>query len=89
MSNIEGISRIKLAIIADESHHYQADTKSKKMRKEVLSWEETADRIFTAHPENIRLEFTATMPFQTNEQLRLKYADKIIMDYPLKKLENQ
>jgi type III restriction enzyme len=82
--SLEGISRIKLAIIADEGHHYQADTKSRRNREDVLSWEETADRIFAAHPENIRLEFTATMPFQTNEELQQKYADKIIIDYPLK-----
>jgi len=82
--SIEDISRLKLAIIADEGHHYQADTKSKKKRQAVFSWEETADRIFKAHPENIRLEFTATMPFETNENLYNKYADKIIVDYPLK-----
>ena len=47
------------------------------------SWEQTIERIFESNPENILLEFTATMNF-SNEAIRKKYLSKLILDYPLR-----
>ena len=48
------------------------------------SWENTAERIFQANPDNVLLEFTATADLTTLE-LASKYNSKLIFDYPLKK----
>jgi type III restriction enzyme len=48
------------------------------------TWETTVNRIFRSNPENILLEFTATIDM-TNSLIEEKYRDKLIFDYPLKK----
>ncbi len=50
---------------------------------EVISWESTVNRIFNANPQNVLLEFTATVDF-TNTNIAKKYADRLVFDYPLK-----
>ena len=78
----------KIVLISDEAHHINAETKkgkdlSKEEQEEVISWEGTINRIFRASPDNILLEFTATVDFgDTN--ISNKYFDKILFDYPLK-----
>lgn len=85
---IEDFRGCEVVMISDEAHHLSADTKSKdKLNKDEaakrLSWEGTVFEIFRQHPENILLEFTATVDM-TNEAIRAKYADKILYDYDLK-----
>jgi type III restriction enzyme len=77
----------KIVLISDEAHHINADTKKGKPDQgeliENLSWESTVERIFTASPDNVLLEFTATVDF-SDEDLSQKYKPKLIFDYPLK-----
>jgi len=78
----------KIALISDEAHHINVDTKKGKLtteeEEEKLSWETTVNRIFNSNRENYLLEFTATIDM-TNSFIREKYQDKLIFDYPLKK----
>ncbi|MDG2058576.1 MAG: DEAD/DEAH box helicase family protein [Flavobacteriales bacterium] len=78
----------KVVLLADEAHHINAETKKGKLTKDesdkVLSWESTVTRIFKANPDNYLLEFTATADLK-HENIKQKYFDKVIFDYPLKK----
>lgn len=77
----------KVVLISDEAHHINVETKKGKLNKEeqdeVISWESTVNRIFRSSPDNILLEFTATVDFSVSE-ISSKYFDKILFDYPLK-----
>lgn len=78
----------KTVLISDEAHHINAETKTQSQRlaaeKENLhTWEGTVNKIVGAHPDNLMLEFTATIDLG-NEQILRKYKDRIIFDYPLK-----
>lgn len=78
----------KIVMISDEAHHINADTKKgKKVSQEELfetiSWEGTVQRIFEANPDNVLLEFTATVDF-LDDNLKAKYRPKLIFDYTLK-----
>ncbi len=78
----------KIVLISDEAHHINAETKKKtELNKneiaDILSWENTVNRIFNANSKNILLEFTATIDF-SHPQIKTKYSDKLIFDYPLK-----
>lgn len=78
----------KVVLISDEAHHINVDTKKGKVVDqdelfEVISWEGTVEKIFKSHPENILLEFTATVDF-SDDNLKKKYYPKLIFDYPLK-----
>ena len=78
----------KVVLLADEAHHINAETKNGKLTKDeldkVLSWESTVTRIFKANPDNYLLEFTATADLK-HVNIKQKYFDKVIFDYPLKK----
>jgi type III restriction enzyme len=85
---IEDFRDYKVVMISDEAHHLNAETKTKdKLTKdeaaERLSWEGTVSEIFRQHPENMLLEFTATVDL-SNDAIRAKYADKILYDYSLR-----
>lgn len=77
----------KVVLLSDEAHHINADTKKGKLSSEeqesYISWESTVNKIFNTNSENLLLEFTATADLE-NENLKEKYADKLIFDYPLK-----
>jgi type III restriction enzyme len=78
----------KIALISDEAHHINADTKKGKEVDqdelfEIVSWEGTVERIFRANNANLLLEFTATVDF-SDENLKAKYLPKLLFDYPLK-----
>ena len=84
----EDFEDTKIALISDEAHHINAETKKGKDLNqtelfELTSWEQTVTRIFNAHPENVLLEFTATVDLN-HPEFEKKYRDKIIYDYPLK-----
>ena len=55
--------------------------------KEIVSWEQTVNRIFTANKKNVLLEFTATMDLG-NANILEKYANKLLFDYTLKQFRN-
>lgn len=78
----------KIVLISDEAHHINAETKkrdeiSADEKEELISWEGTVNKIFNSHPQNILLEFTATVDWSV-PQIKKKYSDKLIFDYPLK-----
>ena len=52
-------------------------------KADKASWEGTVSEIFRQHPENMLLEFTATVDL-SHEAIRAKYADKILYDYSLR-----
>ncbi len=82
----------KTVLISDEAHHINADTKKGGVVQEKLlpdeamanaSWEGTVQRIFEANPQNVLLEFTATVDF-SDPNLAAKYCPKLITDYTLR-----
>jgi len=83
----EDFQNKKIVLISDEAHHINAETKKGKRSKEdkqnLISWEETVNKIFNSNPENILLEFTATADL-THPEIKKKYFDKLLFDYPLK-----
>jgi len=84
----EELANSRLVLISDEAHHINTLTKRKseigKTEAELeSSWEHTVNRIFQSNPENIMLEYTATVELR-NERIREKYKDKILVEYKLK-----
>jgi type III restriction enzyme len=78
----------KVVLISDEAHHINVTTKIGAIKdqqefSEIFTWESTVERIFKANPENVMLEFTATVDF-SDENLSKKYKPKLLFDYPLK-----
>lgn len=83
---IEDFRDYKVVMISDEAHHLNAETKktlTEGEKAEKASWEGTVSEIFRQHPENMLLEFTATVDL-CHEAIRAKYADKILYDYSLR-----
>ena len=83
---IEDFRDYRVVMISDEAHHLNAETKTtptQRDSRDMASWEGTVSRIFSQHPENILLEFTATVDLG-HEAIRSKYYDKILYDYPLR-----
>jgi type III restriction enzyme len=74
-----------LVLFADEAHHLNSATKS---NGELFgSWEGTVLEILHQNFENILLEFTATMDFESREILK-KYQDKVLYKYDLSEFRN-
>lgn len=73
-----------VAILADEAHHYSANTKSEKEAEHT--WESAINRILNArnneNEKNLLLEFTATIDFDKTT-IYDKYRDKVVYRYPL------
>ncbi len=94
---IEDFQKEKIVLISDEAHHINADTKKNinrlpvqndfeqlnALEKEMVSWEQSVKKILHAHPDNILLDFTATIDMN-NPLIRDKYAGKMLFDYSLK-----
>lgn len=75
----EDFENKKMVLIADEAHHLNAGTKKGNL---FGSWEDTIEKIHQTSFENILLEFTATMNFESREILN-KYQNKVIYKYDL------
>ena len=69
----------KIALIADEAHHLSSGTKSGNL---FGSWEGTVEEILKQNYDNILLEFTATLDYETQSIVE-KYQDKVIQKYDL------
>ena len=83
---IEDFRDYKVAMISDEAHHLNAETKktlTKGEAEDKASWEGTVSEIFRQHPENMLLEYTATVDL-SHAAIRAKYHDKILYDYSLR-----
>ena len=77
----------KVVLISDEAHHINALTKKTltAQEKEVSNnWENTVDRIFHSNPDNIMMEFTATLEL-SHPNIAAKFNNKLLYDYPLAK----
>lgn len=77
----ESLSYQPLLILADEAHHFSAQTKSKAEQLN-RSWENVLDRVRQSNPANRQLEFTATIDL-LNESVYQKYRDKVVYQYDL------
>ena len=69
--SFENFQNMKLVLIGDEAHHNNAEV-----------WSEVVEKIHAQNYDNILLEFTATMKFDTKE-IAKKYEDKTIIKYDL------
>lgn len=69
----------KIVMIADEAHHLNSGTKNGNL---FGSWEETVLKILHQNFDNILLEFTATLDYESREIIN-KYKDKVIYKYDL------
>lgn len=81
----------KIVMIADESHHLNAETKNGKFHfsdEEDKSWEGTTMSAFRSNKDNVLLEFTATCDIK-NPYVEAKYKDVIVFDYPLSKFREE
>lgn len=70
----------KIVLIADEAHHLNAATR--KNGELFESWEGTVLKILNQNYENLLLEFTATLDYESIEIVN-KYQDKVIFKYDL------
>ncbi len=75
----------KLVLFADEAHHLNSATKSNGAL--LGSWEGTVLEILHQNYDNLLLEFTATMDFESREILK-KYQDKVLFKYDLSEFRN-
>ncbi len=71
----------KIALIADEAHHLSSGTKNGN-GKLFGSWEGTVLEILNQNLDNILLEFTATLDYDS-EKIVKKYQNKVIYKYDL------
>ncbi|MDY0253383.1 MAG: DEAD/DEAH box helicase family protein [Tenuifilaceae bacterium] len=70
----------KIVLIADEAHHLNSATKSNGTL--FGSWEGTVLEILNQNFDNILLEFTATLDYESRE-IVTKYQNKVIYKYDL------
>jgi len=71
----------KIVLIADEAHHLSSGTKQKELF-EKGNWENTVSNILNQNFDNILLEFTATLDYDSKE-IVTKYQDKVLYKYDL------
>ncbi|RKU11948.1 type III deoxyribonuclease [Candidatus Poribacteria bacterium] len=75
----------KIVLLADEAHHINTSTKAGQ--ELIVSWENTVERIFGQNPDNLLLEFTATLDY-THRSLADKYRNKVLYKYDLRQFRN-
>lgn len=83
----ESLKKHSLVILADEAHHFNVGTRSKKDDTTNKSWEALLDKIRSLNPKNQQFEFTATIDLH-NPDIYHKYQNKIIAQYDLSKFIN-
>lgn len=79
--SLEDFENKKVVLIGDEAHHY--NSASKKQTELFGSWEKLTKDIHHSNFDNVLLEFTATLDYES-QQLVEKYQDKVIYKYDLK-----
>ena len=77
---IEDFKDKKIVLIADEAHHLSSATRSNGAL--FGSWEGTVMDVLKANFDNILLEFTATLDYESRE-IAEKYQNKVIHKYDL------
>jgi type III restriction enzyme len=77
---IEDFQNKKIVLIADEAHHLSSATRN---NGDLFgSWEGTVEQVHKANFDNILLEFTATLDYESRE-IANKYKDKVLYKYDL------
>jgi type III restriction enzyme len=79
--SIEDFKNRKIVLLGDEAHHYNANTQSQTQL--FQSWERLIEAIHQADLNNILLEFTATLDYESKDIVK-KYEDKVVFKYDLK-----
>lgn len=72
-----------VVVIADEAHRLNVDTRKKLKKDEevdIRNWETAVKSAIEARPDNLLLEFTATVDLE-NPLIHKKYSDKLIHLY--------
>lgn len=84
--SIDDFGDEKVVLMSDEAHHVNTLTKKPSKDEELAttSWEYSVTRAFRENSDNMLLEFTATANLN-DPNIRAKYLDKIVFDYPLAK----
>ncbi|MDN6629399.1 MAG: DEAD/DEAH box helicase family protein [Corynebacterium casei] len=83
--SIDDFGDEKVVLLSDEAHHVNTLTKATKGEElAIKSWEYSVTRAFRENSDNMLLEFTATANLN-DPNIRAKYLDKIVFDYPLAK----
>ena len=75
----------KICLIADEAHHLSAGTRGGTV---FGSWEGTVLEILNESFDNLLLEFTATLDYDSRE-IAKKYEDKVLYKYDLKAFRHE
>jgi type III restriction enzyme len=75
----EDFENREIVLIADEAHHLSSGTKKGAL---FGSWEDTVQKVHQCNFNNILLEFTATLDYESRE-IAEKYKDKVIHKYDL------
>ena len=85
----ENFAEKKIALLADEAHHMNVNTRSRSRSQQELfeSWENTVEGIFKSNKDNLLLEFTATHDYENLNMIE-KYKDKVIYRYDLINFRN-
>jgi len=78
----EDFENRKIVLIADEAHHLSSSTKKQKELNLVPTWENTVDKILNQSFDNILLEFTATLDYES-KAIAEKYENKVLYRYDL------
>ncbi|WP_285013981.1 DEAD/DEAH box helicase family protein [Lactococcus garvieae] len=80
----EDLAKQKMFILADEAHHFSADTKSGATPTEAKNsraWESVLDRIRQGNAENRQFEFTATIDLaQVVVELQSDFASRNVIN---------
>lgn len=78
--SLEDFENRKIVLLGDEAHHYNANTKNQT--ELFQSWEQLITSIHQSNLENILLEFTATLDYESKDIIK-KYHNKVIYKYDL------
>lgn len=80
---LDDLAEHKIAIIADEAHNLNVQTKANQLDLLEQNWESTVKNLRNANAKNLLLEFTATVDYGDLAIVE-KYCDKILHRYDLK-----
>lgn len=88
---LEDLAEEKIVLLSDEAHHINAWTGGENVKGEEAvnkrTWEHSVQEIFGQNPDNMLLEFTATID-TGNRDIAAKYNDVLIYKYDLKEFRN-
>ena len=85
--NVDDFIHQKVVLIGDEAHHNQSNTKNKDKKNHqkslFSSWEDVIEELTNQNPDNLLLEFTATLDFDDQNIIK-KYHNRVIYTYELR-----